>query len=208
MTVIWTEAPARARAALRPPKPAPTITTRGITLRVILLLCPHLYKIQRDGRRFQKFFGKQDSGVGSSGDAFGRRPDFCRAAVCDCVYSAVGAPAGGCRDRVAHSSRAADSGDARDPACGFVFFNDGGPALVCLGVVVRPSRGPVGRCAWTQRRNLSDGGGERGRICLDVSFGRWTRSEHVCGAGFGVARLVGVDDSLSGSPACDRSEER
>ena len=54
------------RAAFRPPKPAPTITTRGVTLLVILLSALHLYKIHRDGRWFQKFSG-DDSGVASRG---------------------------------------------------------------------------------------------------------------------------------------------
>jgi hypothetical protein len=53
---------ANACAAFKPPNPAPTITTRGVASLVILLLLPHLYKIHRDGRRFQKFFAADSSG--------------------------------------------------------------------------------------------------------------------------------------------------
>jgi hypothetical protein len=56
MIVIFTGAFAKACAAFKPPKPAPTITIRGVALLVILLFLLHLYKIHRDGRWFQKFF--------------------------------------------------------------------------------------------------------------------------------------------------------
>ena len=39
-------------------------------------------------------------------------------------------------DRLAHSDRAADYRRARDPARGFVFFDDGRQDVVCLGVAV------------------------------------------------------------------------
>src|SRR5260370_36173084 len=56
MIVILTGALAKACAAFKPPKPAPTITTRGVALLVILPFLHYLHKIHRDGRWFQKFF--------------------------------------------------------------------------------------------------------------------------------------------------------
>ena len=61
MIVIFTGALARACAAFKPPKPAPTITTRGVPMLVILPFQPHVYKIHPDGRRFQKFFAEESS---------------------------------------------------------------------------------------------------------------------------------------------------
>src|SRR5690348_6940526 len=77
MTVICTGALAKARAAFKPPKPAPTLTTRGVPWLVILPFEPYLYKIHRDGRWFQKFFAARStdnlvSGVAPLGYAVGR----------------------------------------------------------------------------------------------------------------------------------------
>src|SRR5437867_2072086 len=135
MTVIWTDAFARVFAALRPPKPAPTMTTRGVTLLAILLSALHLYKIHRDGRWFQKFFDV-DCGVGSRGDAFHGRPDFCCLAGRPSVHTTLCTFARRRGNWLAHSHRAANSGSARYPARGFVFFNDGGKAMVRLGVAL------------------------------------------------------------------------
>jgi hypothetical protein len=74
MTVMLTGALASDWAAFRPPKPAPTITTRcaglpSILLPIIFLLIVFLlirlllYKIQRDGKRVQEFGGGLASGV-------------------------------------------------------------------------------------------------------------------------------------------------
>ena len=60
MTVMLTGALASAWAAFKPPKPAPTITTRCVALLFISLadlVLPIrllLYKIQRDGNRLHK----------------------------------------------------------------------------------------------------------------------------------------------------------
>src|SRR5579863_6483529 len=109
MIVISTGAFARTRAAFRPPNPEPTITTRGLSERRLseLLITSlrrrscrpccyesHLYKIQRDGRRFQKFFRPRSSIVGACGHAVSGGFNLRRAADGAGVHAALGAPAG------------------------------------------------------------------------------------------------------------------
>src|ERR1700691_5382068 len=120
----------RASAAFRPPKPAPTITTRWV---VLPFIAP-LYKIQRDGNRLGKFRPGRSSGVGTVVGPVRGRFDFRGAAGFACVYTLIGTPTGRRRSRLAHSRRTVDSLDPRDPPHRSVFLNHGWPALVCLGV--------------------------------------------------------------------------
>src|SRR6266700_4781427 len=169
MTVIWTGALASARAAFKPPNPAPTITTRGIAWLVILLSVLHLYKIQPDGRGFQKF-SDSNCALASPGDALRGRHDFCRPVECACVHQSISASARGCRNRMAHSDGPADSGDACHPTRGFVFFHHGKQAMVRLGVALRLGCGAVGSHAGIKRSGLVYGSGDRSGFCMDVSF--------------------------------------
>src|SRR5258706_10334209 len=148
MTVMLTGTPAIVRAAFRPPKPAPTITTRCATGCAVLpfILLPItllLYKIQRDGNGLQKFGCGRASGVGAMARPVNRGFIFCDAPGAARIHDAIGAAAGRCRNRLAYSDWTIDSGDA----CGFprrsVFLNDWS-AVVCLGVAVRRAGGAAG----------------------------------------------------------------
>src|ERR1700693_2669509 len=113
MTVMLTGARASFWAAFRPPKPAPTITTRcAVWLSIPLPSTLLLYKIQRDGNRLQKFGCGLASGVGAVACSISERRILRGAAGSARVYPAIAAVVGRCRDRLAHPDRATDSGDA------------------------------------------------------------------------------------------------
>ena len=179
ITVILTSAFARACAAFRPPKPAPTITTRGFTSlsiwlvpTLLLLTLPffsYLYKIQPDGRRFQKFFRNRYSCMGSLGAAVGGGFDLYRTVVRAPVYASFSASVGRCWHRVAYPHGAADSRHTYDSARGFVLFDHDGQAVVCVGVAVRRGGGKTGSMARAEWSGVAYGGRHRGGFCVDVS---------------------------------------
>src|SRR5216684_1449449 len=97
MTVTLMGAPASVWAALRPPKPAPTITTRWTYGCAALPFMVLLYKIQRDGHGLKKFSCGLESGVGAMAHPVGRRPAFRGAVGFAHPYQSIGAAAGRCR---------------------------------------------------------------------------------------------------------------
>src|SRR5258708_6793939 len=190
---------ASARAALRPPNPAPTITTRVVAL---LFIVP-TYKIQRDGRSFPKFVGSAVRfRMDALPNAFGDRSDLCRSAGDAGDYTAGGALAGPCRAWMERPDRAADSRNARRSTRGFLFIDHARQALVCLGVALRPDCGSVGSDFRTYWGSVAHSGCDRRGILRDVSVNDCSRYE--CSRS-GRARpdsVVGIDDSFSDASAC------
>src|SRR5258706_7015078 len=148
---MFTDELASVRAAFRPPKPAPTITTRCDVLPFIPLpITLLLYKIQRDDNGLQKFRCGLAAGVGAVASPVDRGFVLCGAAGAAGFHHAIGAIAGRCGDRLAHSYRAIDSGDACDSARRSIFAG-GWSAVVCLGVAVRRADRMPGQRGWTER---------------------------------------------------------
>src|SRR5258706_15308935 len=134
---MFTDELASVRAAFRPPKPAPTITTRCDVLPFIPLpITLLLYKIQRDDNGLQKFRCGLAAGVGAVASPVDRGFIFCDAPGAARIHDAIGAAAGRCRNRLAYSDWTIDSGDACGSPRRSVFLNDWS-AVVCLGVAVR-----------------------------------------------------------------------
>src|SRR5580700_6894459 len=240
MTVMLTGALASDWAAFRPPKPAPTITTRCAGLPSILLLILFspirfllivfsliaflviaflpiaflpikllLYKIQRDDNRLHKF-AREEFGCGLASDvvAVGRpvsgRFDLRGARWRAGVHCAIGAVVGRCRDRLAHSHWADNSGDACDSASRSIFLRflgDARPAVVCLGVAVRRDRRLAGEYGGIERRSAVYRFGDCDRVCMDLPDAAAAGNERIRGDSSVIAGGVGGDDPFSGATA-------
>src|SRR5579863_3156523 len=200
--VILTGAPASFSAAFRPPKPLPTITTRYSPVCAALLSILLLYKIQRDGKRLQKFCGGVASGVGAVVFSAGRRFVVCGVVDSADVYGAFGAAFGRCGNWMAHSNRATDRGEARGSARGSVFGEHERARVVCVGVAVRRGCGMVGRHGGAEWGCGVFGARDCGGFLLDISAAGAARDECFTGADSGAAGCVGVDDSFSGAATC------
>src|SRR5258708_862398 len=188
-------------AAFRPPRPAPTITTRYADRCAALPFMVPLYKIQRDGNGLQNFRGRLACGVDTVARPVGCRFVFCRHAGHAGAPRASGKAVGRRWHRLAYSHRSIDSGDACGASRRSVFNLEWAP-VVCLGVALRRNRRLAGENGRTKRRGRVHGADHCSRILVDIPVAAPAGHKYLGGGYSGAAGGIGLDDSFSGPPAC------